>query len=248
MGPLDKVWPIIPSVAQTFGDLGMHLNPVDNFLNIPSWHGLDAASYQPILDELERATPGVLTAGDGGTGFTVTTDGIKVLGVPVGTDSFIQPILNKRVNDITDKLYPLGFIPDGRIWASLLRTCYALMPAYHLRTIPTVTLERLGYLSAIQNLFSSHIAFYMSWPADWHSLTDPRDSEPAIPSYMYRNAVRQLQNPLPHGGLGLGSIHSITISAYFLQLPPPFTGCSITDASSGCTPSFTHCRSVPTTH
>jgi len=215
MGPLDKVWPIIPSVAQTFGDLGMHLNPVDNFLNIPSWHGLDAASYQPILDELERATPGVLTAGDGGTGFTVTTDGIKVLGVPVGTDSFIQPILNKRVNDITDKLYPLGFIPDGRIWASLLRTCYALMPAYHLRTIPTVTLERLGYLSAIQNLFSSHIAFYMSWPADWHSLTDPRDSEPAIPSYMYRNAVRQLQNPLPHGGLGLGSIHSITISAYF---------------------------------
>lgn len=215
MGPLDKVWPVIAPLTRTFSDLGMHLNPVDNFINIPSWHGLDPAVYQPILDGLEQESPGVLTTGDGEPGFTVTTDGMKVLGVPVGTDSFIQPILDKRVDDLTNKLHPLGYLPDGRIWASLLRTCYALMPAYHLRTIPTATLERLGYLEKIQNLFSAHIAFYLSWPADWHGRMDPRDVEPATPSFMYRNALRQLQNPLPLGGLGLGSIHTITISAFF---------------------------------
>ena len=170
--------------------------------------------------------PGVLsTTDDNGNetpGYVINNDGIKALGVPIGTVSFIQPILDKRVDTLRNKLQKLVHIPDGRIWASLLRTCYALMPAYHLRIIPTATLTRTGYLDAIQRLFSEHIAHYLAWPRDWYEQVDPRDAsdvenhpERYVPSFRYRNAIRQLQNPLPHGGLGLGSVHTISISAFF---------------------------------
>jgi len=226
LGPLNKVLPTIAALDSVSADTGMWLNPVDSFLHIPSWCGRDPSTYEHILQQMRIQYPGVLSDkddnGDKTLGFEINNEGIKALGVPVGTDSFIQPILDKRVNTVKDKLHRLAHIPDGRIWASLLRTCYALMPAYHLRIIPTATLTRTGYLDAIQRLFSEHIAHYLAWPQDWDTQEDPRDASVKetslyryVPSFRYRNAIRQLQNPLPHGGLGLGSVHTISISAFF---------------------------------
>ena len=226
LGPLNKVLPTIAALDSASSDTGMWLNPVDSFLHIPSWRGKDPSTYEHILQRMRVQYPGVLSDkednGNKTPGFEINNEGIKALGVPVGTDAFIQPILDKRVNTVKDKLQRLVHIPDGRIWASLLRTCYALMPAYHLRIIPTATLTRTGYLDAIQQLFSDHIAHYLAWPQDWNTQEDPRDAntkennpERYIPSFRYRNAIRQLQNPLPHGGFGLGSVHTISISAFF---------------------------------
>lgn len=77
----------------------------------------------------------------------------------------------------------LVHIPDGRIWAPLLRTYYALMPAYRLRIIPTATLTGMGHLDAIQQLFSEHIVHCQAWPQDWYTQEDSRDGTYAQASF-----------------------------------------------------------------
>ena len=235
-GPFNKVLPVLALLRQIFLDLGTPLNPKDNFIYVPRWAHLLRPQYQHVLDKLEEATPGVILSASCTSqraGFPVVVDGLTPLGVPIGTDSHIRTFLNRRLGDLQCAMKPLERFPDGRIWASLLRSCICQMPGYHLRTIPPQTLTRLNYLGDIDDMFAAHVAKYLCWPEHCFQLQDPRDllqtsenerkrygdTGPTLPiSYLYVNALKQLRNPLPLGGIGMNSAVTLSAPAFFAAL------------------------------
>ena len=239
-GPFCKVLPVLARTRQICDDLDSPLNPKDNFIYVPRWANMQVQDYQSVLDELEQSTPGVIhTASRPITaGFPVVVEGLTALGVPMGTDRYISSFLDRRLGDLRQAMGSLERYPDGRIWASLMRSCISQMPLYHLRIMSPLVLSRLNYLESIDSLFASHVSKYLCWPQNCFDAQDARDhSQSLVPndaerrrfgytgppgtlpaSYPYVNAIKQLRTPLTFGGIGLTSADTISAPAFFAAL------------------------------
>ena len=126
---------------------------------------------------------------------TCTSDGIRVLGSPLGSEEYMSSFISSLLQDHQPLLSVLPLLGDNQVALLLLRYC--CLPRIHhlLRTVSP-------YSIAISALTAIHDSNIMKCFSDITGLT----ASPSI--------VRQIRLPIRLGGLGLTSTSAVAEAAY----------------------------------
>jgi len=115
-------------------DLDMDLNvPKFNVFFPDTSFSLDTARFD--LDLAVRADPSLGDLAAMGAG--VSTDGMRVAGVPVGVDAWVKMFVAKKARSVITDVAKLDVVSDGIIYTQLLNFCQNARMAFLGRNTPT---------------------------------------------------------------------------------------------------------------
>ena len=165
------------------------------------------------------------------TGLTVVRQGMRVVGVPVGTEQFqldsVQEAVNGEPAELVRVLVPLE---DAQAKFQILRPSATSCLAHLLRTVPlSITCQASeNYDALVQWALASVIAgdgaVAAGLPTPEEVFHDPIVCQ--TQTYLGHEAPRQAYLPIQEGGIGVTSSSSIKGAAYIgcwsmSSLPPP---------------------------
>jgi hypothetical protein len=102
-------------------DAGLDLNDKTKILV----KGISAAETHTAAQRLLAAEPSLAHLGPLLAPKALVDDGYIGLGVPIGTDAFVQHFVNKKCQEIMEDVDKLDNIQDGFIHYQLVRFCQA---------------------------------------------------------------------------------------------------------------------------
>ena len=119
-------------------DLDMDLNvPKFNVFFPDTSFSLDTA--RSSLDSAVRADPALADLAAMGAG--VSTDGMRVAGVPVGVDAWVKTFVAKKAQSVITDVAKLDVVSDGLLHNQLLNFCQNARMAFLGRNTPTPLLS-----------------------------------------------------------------------------------------------------------
>jgi hypothetical protein len=113
LGPLRRCAEVALRVEENLRPIGLELNHDESVAHVPKWAGVPESSTK--WEELKSQVPCL--------SLTYEPQGIKVVGIPFGTEKFIQSTLIKKVAEVEEDLPAIAQIPDGVQWFQVLRMC-----------------------------------------------------------------------------------------------------------------------------
>ena len=153
------------------------------------------------------------------TGLTVVRQGMRIVGVPVGTEQFQRDSLQEAVNGEPAELVK-ALVPMEDVHASfqILRLSATSRLSHLLQTVPpSITCQAAAnYDALVEWALASVVAGYgaaaAGLPAPEEVAHDPTVCQNQ--TYLGHDALRQAHLPIREGGLGLTSSSSIKGAAY----------------------------------
>ena len=153
------------------------------------------------------------------TGLTVVRQGMRVVGVPVGTEQFQRDFLQEAVNgESAEPVRALVPMEDAQASFQILRISATSRLSHLLRTVPpSITCHAAAnYDALVEWALASIIAGDGAAAA---GLPTPKEvaHDPAVcqnQTYLGHDALRQAHLPIREGGLGLTSSSSIKGATY----------------------------------
>ena len=153
------------------------------------------------------------------TGLTVVRQGMRVVGVPVGTEQFQRDFLQEAVNrEPAELVRALAPMEDAQASFQILRLYATSRLSHLLRTVPpsTTCQAAANYDALVEWALASVIA---GDGADAAGLPAPEEvaHDPTVcqnQTYLGHDALRQVHLLIREGGLGLTSSSSIKGAAY----------------------------------
>jgi len=106
-------------------DLDMDLNLPKFNVFFPDTTGFSLDTARSALDSAVRADPALADLAAMGAG--VSTDGIRVAGVPVGVDAWVKTFVEKKAQSVITDVAKLDVVSDGLLHNQLLRVSRAKM-------------------------------------------------------------------------------------------------------------------------
>ncbi|KAL2650793.1 hypothetical protein R1flu_018921 [Riccia fluitans] len=120
VGPVDQVLLAFHTLQDQLASVGLTIQPA----KCTAWspHGLPPSLSLP-------------------KGFYVSTIGLRILGAPLGPDSFVQTYAVETLQEALQSLHDLPLLADLQVAFGLLVHCFARRPLYLLRmTVPSLAL------------------------------------------------------------------------------------------------------------
>ena len=153
------------------------------------------------------------------TGLTVVRQGMRVVGVPVGTEQFQRDFLKEAVNGETAELVrALAPMEDAQASFHILRLSATSRLSHLLRTVPpSITGQAAANYDALvewalASIIAGDGAAAAGLPTPEEVAHDPTVCQNQ--TYLGHEALRQAHLPIREGGLGLTSSSSIKGAAY----------------------------------
>ena len=153
------------------------------------------------------------------TGLTAIRQGMRVVGVPVGTEQFQRDFLQEAVNgepaELVRALVPME---DAQVSIQILRLSATFRLSYLLRTVPpSITCQAAANYDALvewalASIIAGDGATAAGLPTPEEVAHDPTVCQNQ--TYPGHDALRQAHLPIREGGLGLTSSSSIKGAAY----------------------------------
>ena len=153
------------------------------------------------------------------TGLTVVRQGMRVVGVPVGTEQFQRDFLQEAVNgepaELVRALVPME---DAQASFQILRLSATSRLSHLLRTVPpSITCQAAANYDALvewalASIIAGDGAVAAGLPTPEEVAHDPTVCQNQ--TYLGHDALRQAHLPIREGGLGLTSSSSIKGAAY----------------------------------
>ena len=153
------------------------------------------------------------------TGPTVVRQGMRVVGVPVGTEQFQRDFLQEAVNgepaELVRALVPME---DAQASFQILRLSATPRLSHLLRTVPpSITYQAAANYDALMEWALASIVAGDGAAAAGLPTTEEVAHDPTMcqnQTYLGHDALRQAHLPIREGGLGLTSSSSIKGAAY----------------------------------
>ena len=152
-------------------------------------------------------------------GLTVVRQGMRVVGVPIGTEEFqrdfLQEVVNGEPAELVRVLVPME---DAQVSFHILRLSATSRLSHLLRTVPTsITYKAEGNYDALvkwtlASIIAGDEAAAAGLPTPAEVAHDPTVCQNT--TYLGHDALRQAHLPIREGGLGLTSSISIKGAAY----------------------------------
>ena len=153
------------------------------------------------------------------TGLTVVRQGMRVVGVPVGTEQFPRDFLQDAVNgEPAELVRALVSVEDAQASFQILRLSATSRLSHLLRTVPPSIMcqAAANYDALVEWALASIIAgdgaVAVGLPTPEEVAHDPTVCQNQ--TYLGHDALRQAHLPIREGGLGLTSSSSIKGAAY----------------------------------
>ena len=171
----------------------------------------------------------------------VATQGTIIVGVPVGTTNFVDAALSQFLADCEQEFQKLLRFPFANCFMLLLRYCCNRKPVYLGRNVSPE--KMLPHAKKFDHIIDSLFEKYFNIPlASTSNLRDIIPGSRLGVQHIRKLAAFQLRDSEKRGGLGLGSMASITIPAFLaasychilstLSLLPPTQQLLIENSSS----------------
>ena len=152
------------------------------------------------------------------TGLTVVRQGMRVVGVPVGTEQFQRDFLQEAVNgEPAELVRALVSMEDAQASFQILRLSATSRLSHLLRTVPPSTCQAAANYDtlvewALASIIAGDGAAAAGLPTPEEVAHDPTVCQNQ--TYLGHDALRQAHLPIREGGLGLTSSSSIKGAAY----------------------------------
>ena len=153
------------------------------------------------------------------TGLTVVRQGMRVVGVPVGTEQFQRDFLKEAVNgEPAELVRALAPMEDAQASFQILRLSATSRLSHLLRTVPpSITGQAAANYDALvewalASIIAGDGAAAAGLPTPEEVAHDPTVCQNQ--TYLGHEALRQAHLPIREGGLGLTSSSSIKGAAY----------------------------------
>ena len=176
------------------------------------------------------------------TGLTVVRQGMRVVGVPVGTEQLQRDILQGAVNgepaELARALVPME---DAQAIFQILRLSATCRLSHLLQTVPpSITCQTAANYDALvewslASIIAGDGAVVAGLPAPKEVAHDPTVCQNQ--TYLGHEALRQAHLPIREDGLGLTSISSIKGAAY-IGYHALVLGCVVAASARGNLPSL----------
>ena len=153
------------------------------------------------------------------TGLTVVRQGMRVVGVPVGTEQFQRDFLQKAVNgEPAELVRALVLMEDAQASFQILRLSATSHLSHLLRTVPpSITCQATANYDALAvwalaSIIAGEGAAAAGLPTPEEVAHNPTVCQNQ--TYLGHDTLRQAHLPIREGGLGLTSSSSIKGAAY----------------------------------
>ena len=180
------------SLIREAAEIDLSLNPRESAIMFPLWTK-DSLAEHPK----EVSTPE-------GHVFPITTEGLKILGSPLGTRDFSERLFTDTAQKVEQDLFLLHEFPYIQLRMKLATFCTNMRISYFLRTVPQPVSDPI-----VKVLDSSFDALW----AD--ALHFPPQYDTGIHAQRYQNALRQIRLGLRYGGCGCLSNWEIIPAAQY---------------------------------
>ena len=193
MGPSSQVLPGVDAFATTMDTIHLRLNPAESLIFIPN----------PTPSQRNCATLQTPM----GLILPCTSEGIKILGAPIGNQHFEEEQFKIFATKIEDDLALLQQFPYLHQRTKLLTFCTNTRPHYFLGTVSPRTSTAIVHQldKSVDNLWA-------------HTLLFPQDYAQSSTAQHYLQALRQYRLGIREGGTGCFRLSDIIHSAYFSAL------------------------------
>ena len=176
------------------------------------------------------------------TGLTVVRQGMRVVGVPVGTEQFQRDFLQEAVNGEPAELVRARVpMEDAQASFQILRLSATSRLSHLLRTVsPSTTCQAAANYDALvewalASIIAGDGAAAVGLPTPEEVVHDPTVCQNQ--TYLEHDALRQAHLPIREGGLGLTSSSSIKGAAY-VGCHALVLGHAVASSARGNLPSF----------
>lgn len=190
---LDGLKAAAETVDAMRADLDLEVNLDSSWIFVPEWLGAGISTLPPEYAALFPTLAHL----------PVVQEGVKILGVPTGTDAFVADFLEKKEAKITSILPHLAALSDGKVHFQAVKFC--VLPKFHflLRALPpSLTLKTA---EVIDNTAISAVCCYGRW-----------DREAVVKKEGYLNPHKFiLQLPHRKGGLALTPLAGRALPAHY---------------------------------
>jgi hypothetical protein len=198
VGRLSKAYPAAYDVTQALRRVNLLPQPRDSACFIPSY--CTHAQDPPLLQEMAQRYPDMI--------IPRAKDGVRILGFPVGTESFVQTSLAKIKDSIIHELPALARIDDGLIHFQMLRLCVNTRFPFSLRGVPTEA--SMAHAKEIDNALWEAFGAYCGFE-DGFAGTDS-----------YADAHIQFRMPIAQGGFGVTANEAKAAAAHYCAMSHAF--------------------------
>jgi len=194
VGPLDKVLPAVSQlIAGIQDDLSLRVNLSSSWVFCWDWLGRGVTG---LPGDFVKRFPALAA-------LPVVQEGVKILGVPVGTPDYVSRTLESVATDIVGVLPRLAPLPDGKVHFQAVKYC--VLPKFHylLRALPPAVTVPVA--ERIDEAAVAEVAVYGGW--------DRRAVERGA-GYLEPHRLI-LQVPHSKGGLSLTPLAGKALPAFY---------------------------------
>ena len=193
-GPiLDGLKAAAETVEAMRADLDLEVNLDSSWIFVPEWLGAGISTLPPEYAALFPTLAHL----------PVVQEGVKILGVPTGTDAFVAEFLSAKAAKITSILPHLAALSDGKVHFQAVKFC--VLPKFHFlwRALPPSLTLRTA--EVIDDAAISAVCCYGGW-----------DREAVVKKARYLNPHKFiLQLPHSKGGLALTPLAGRALPAHY---------------------------------
>ena len=208
VGPLSKATNAVDMYQDRMAAMGLKLNSAESEAYIPAWSHtpLDRIQHNNIkLQEPHEQTTQVVTAA--GLVIPWCTQGIKVVGCPLGTRQFCESTMLKTAEKIEQDINLLLRFPNKHQRIKLATYCVNSRASYFLRAADLEV--SLPIMKDLDLSFDRFWAQTLNFEPEWATSSYHRE---------YANAVKQLRLGVRQGGCGFTSNELIAPAALYAGL------------------------------
>ena len=190
-------------------EVGLQLNPAESQLHVPEWRSMSASALSSIFKE----TPFHFLNGEvsvkmlNGDLIPWRQEGMKVLGCPLGSETYCKLVLEAIADKIEQDLALLKEFPWLHQRTKLAIYCSNTRATYFLRAIAPNIAEPV--MKRLDASFDDFLAHTLSFPATH------RQESPLVP---YDKALQQARLGIKQGGCGLTSVAMVVPAALFAAI------------------------------
>lgn len=191
VGPLLQAAQAARQLRDDFKPLGLAFNDNETLAYVPYSPGVSLSQLSQVLSTIPDFT------------IRPVTDGIKILGVPFGTDAYTSAELANIVSKIQADVPQMAALRDGLMHFQMLRFCENTRFSHAARALPPQKVRRAAQQvdKVIMNAFEQ----YWGWP----------EMPDAHHARRYAAARLVVRGPLREGGFGLTSVLDVSLPAFY---------------------------------
>ena len=206
-GPMSQVCKAYHEYCIEARKVGLELNPSDSQAHIPGWEDKTFfEGHQMEIQQQEAPETGFSLSMPNGDKVPISTQGLKILGCPIGVEEFCKSELTCIFNKISSDLDLLCTFPHLHQRMKMAIFCCNTRATYFLRAMP---LSLTGQLTPnLDSDFERFIAETLGFPKQY------KDHEYRT---QYDNALKQCRLGIKQGGIGMTSSSLIAPAASYVS-------------------------------